>query len=329
MSDSPHVAVIIPCYGVAAEIVEVVRSVPAIVDTIIAVDDASSDGTGAVLRGIDDPRLVVLTHDRNRGVGGAMISGYHEALERNADICVKIDGDGQMPIAHLGRLLAPILEGRADFTKGNRFHHTGALRSMPSVRLIGNGGLSFLNKLVSGYWSVFDPTNGYTAIRSDVLRQIGLRHVSRGYFFETSMLAELNIVGATVRDVAIPARYGDERSGLRAGRVLVSFPFLMVRTLCRRFFWRYMIRDFNVLTLCVLSGVPLLSFGVIFGAYRWWLSYTTGVPATAGTTLVAALPVILGYLSLLVAAVIDMLSEPGRPAGGPDVDIAGNIDVDG
>ncbi len=291
------------------------RSVPSSVSTIIAVDDASPDETGAILRGIHDPRLVVLVHEKNQGVGGAMITGYREALERGADVCVKVDGDGQMPLEHLPRLLEPLLEGNADFTKGNRFHHVGALRSMPSLRLIGNGGLSFLTKLVSGYWSIFDPTNGYTAIRAGVLRQVSLKHVARRYFFETSMLAELNIVGATVRDVAIPARYGNEPSSLRIGHVLRSFPFLMIRSLCRRFFWRYMIRDFNVLTLCVLTGLPLLLFGVVFGLYHWWRSVVTGTPATAGTTLLAALPVILGYLSLLIAAVIDMISEPGQSRG--------------
>lgn len=311
MTKELHVAVVIPCYKVAEMIEAVVREVPPSVRTIIAVDDASPDDTGSVLSRLVDPRLVVLTHKANRGVGGAVISGYREALDRGADICVKVDGDGQMRLDHLDRLLEPLISGQADFSKGNRFHHVEALRAMPKVRLVGNGGLSFLTKLVSGYWSVFDPTNGYTAIRADTLRQVGLQHVARRYFFETSMLAELNIIGARVCDVPIPARYGDEQSSLRVGQVLVSFPPLMVKSLSRRFFWRYMIRDFNVLTLCVLTGLPLLLFGLVFGAYHWWRSVATGMPATAGTTLLAALPVILGYLSLLVAAVIDMISEPG------------------
>lgn len=311
-----EVAVVVPCYNEAARVAEVIRSVPAGVALIVAVDDASSDGTIRVLEALRDPRVEIIRHDRNRGIGGAMRSGYQRALERGASVIVKMDGDGQMDPRHLPALVAPLLRGQADYTKGNRFNRLRALESMPRARLLGNGMLSFLTKLVSGYWSIFDPTNGYTAIRADVLRGLELRRVAESYFFETSMLIELNIRGAVVRDVDMDARYGDEVSKLSITKVAVQFPPLLLRGLARRFFWRYMVRDFNALTLCALTAVPALLFGVVFGGYHWWRSVATGVPATAGTTILAALPIILGFQSLMTALVLDVIYQPSRPLAG-------------
>lgn len=310
---NPHVAVIIPCFNVERQVERVVASVPQTVRTLVVVDDCSTDATAAALARLSDPRVVRVAHSANQGVGGAMVSGYRAALERGAQICVKMDGDGQMAPEYLPQLLEPLLRGEADYSKGNRFRDLDALVQMPRLRLIGNGVLSFLTKLVSGYWSIFDPTNGYTAIHADVLQRLDLDRLDRRYFFETSMLIELNIQGAVVRDVEIPARYADEVSSLRVWSEVLRFPPRLLRGFARRFFWRYMIRDFNVLTLCVLAAVPLLLFGLVFGGYRWWLSSTTGVPATAGTTILAALPVILGFQCLLSAVMLDMLYQPARP----------------
>ncbi len=308
-----HIAVIIPCYNVARHLEQVVASVPESVRTIVVVDDSSTDSTAAVIAALADPRVVRVKHTANQGVGGAMLTGYQAALERGAEICVKMDGDGQMAAEYLPHLVAPLLKRVADYSKGNRFRDLEALGRMPRTRLVGNGLLSFLTKLVSGYWSILDPTNGYTAIHAPVLRQLNLARVDRRYFFETSMLVELNIQGAVVRDVEIPARYGDEVSSLNVWSALLKFPPLLVHGFTRRFFWRYIIRDFNVLTLCVLAALPLLLFGVGFGGYHWWLSHTTGIPATAGTTILAALPIILGFQCLLTAVVLDMVYQPQRP----------------
>ncbi len=308
-----HIAVVIPCFNVERHIAEVVAGIPSMVRTIVLVDDGSRDGSRGALDRIDDPRVVSVFHERNRGVGAAALTGYEAAMARGADICVKMDGDGQMAGSDLPLLVAPLLDGRADYAKGNRFWDFGALRTMPRVRLIGNGILSFLTKLVSGYWSLLDPTNGFTAIRSAVLRQLEVQRVQRRYFFETSMLIELNILGAVVCDVPLPARYADEGSSLSIVRTLLQFPALQVRGLLRRFIWRYVLRDFNVLTLCVLVGVPAVTFGVVFGGIRWWHSSTTATAATAGTVFVAALPIIIGVQCLLVALVLDMLYEPKHP----------------
>lgn len=316
MSEPLDVAVVVPCYDEGPRVKSVLDAMPELVDVIVAVDDASSDDTSEVLSAHPDPRLVVIRHDENRGVGGAVVTGYRKALQLGADVCVKVDGDGQMDPADVGRFVAPLASGRAEYVKGNRFLHTRDLGLMPTVRMLGNGVLSFLTKLVSGYWSVFDPTNGYTAIRTNVLERMDLSRLPEGWFFETGMLVELSLLDARVVDVEIPARYAGEKSSLRILPVLVRFPPLLLRGLARRFFWRYMIRDFNAVTVCVLAGVPALSFGVLFGGYHWWRSLATGVPATAGTTLLAALPVLLGFQCLLTALVLDILQEPAGPPEG-------------
>lgn len=257
-----------------------------------------------------DPLLV--RHTVNRGVGGAMKTGYVEAMRRGAEVCVKMDGDGQMSATDLDDLVAPLLDGSADYAKGNRFVDLTALQRMPTARLIGNALLSFASKLACGYWNMLDVSNGFTAIRTTVLRRLDLARVSERYFFETSLLIELNILRAIAVDVEMPARYGDEESSLRISRVLATFPALLVRGLARRFYWRYLIEEFNVVSVCVLVGTPLFVFGVGFGVLRWVETVSSGVAATAGTVFVAALPIILGFQLLLAAVLLDVVASPTK-----------------
>jgi dolichol-phosphate mannosyltransferase len=306
------VAIIIPCFRVEAHIAAVIRSIPAHFATIVCVDDASPDETARIIQELGDSRVALVRHAANRGVGGAMKTGYAEAMRRGADVCVKMDGDGQMSAEDIDDLVAPLLEGWADYAKGNRFVDLKALQRMPTTRLIGNALLSFASKLASGYWNMLDVSNGFTAIRSSLLRRMDLNRVSERYFFETSMLIELNILRAATVDVEMPARYGDEISSLRVSRVIATFPGLLIRGLARRFFWRYLIEEFSVVSVCALIGVPMFLFGVIFGASRWLGVVQSGIPATAGTVFVAALPIILGFQLLLAAVMLDVLSSPTR-----------------
>lgn len=312
---APRVAVVIPCYRVAAQLANVVRSVPAWCDPIICVDDASPDDIAGVIAALGDPRVVYVRHERNRGVGAAVKTGWGEALTRGAELLVKLDGDGQMDGADIEALVAPIVGGGADFAKGNRFVHHAALRAMPAVRLVGNAALSFGVKAVSGYWNVLDPTNGFVAIRADVLRRLDMSALADRYFFETSLLVELNIERARVVDVALPARYGDGPSSLGVRHSLLTFPWRLARAMGRRFFWRYLIQDFGVVSVGTLLGIPLVLSGAVFGAVHWVRSVSTGVPATAGTVFVAALPIILGVQLLLVALVLDVLASPTAKLG--------------
>jgi len=305
-----RVAVVIPCYRVARHIEAVLGTLPPQVDHILVVDDACPEGSGDIAARVADPRVTVLRHPVNRGVGAAVVTGYRRAIELGCDVVVKIDGDGQMDPAHLPRLIAPLAEGRADYAKGNRFRHFHALKTMPAVRLIGNSALSFLVKAASGQWGVMDPTNGYTAIHRRALDEIDLDRLAERYFFESDVLIQLGIAGMAVADVAMPARYGDETSSLRISRALLDFPPLLLKGFLKRLLIRYFVADFNLGSLYLVIGLPLLLVGIGLGAVEWTLSMESGVARTAGTVMLAAMPTIIGFQLLLQAIAVDVQSAP-------------------
>jgi len=306
------IAVVIPAYCAADTIQHVLAEIPGWIDAIYIVDDGSIDGTGAAALAVDNHRIHVLRHERNRGVGAAMATGYRAAFADGADICVKIDADGQMDPAYLPQLVEPLAAGRADYAKGNRFHDAEALGRMPLARRIGNAGLSFLIKAASGQYHIFDPTNGYTAIHRAALGALDLARLHPRYFFESSMLIRLKEIGALIEDVPMPARYNNERSHLSVGRALMEFPWLMFRSGLKRILWQYFVADFNAVSLFLLTGLPLISFGLGFGVYHWILSSLTHTPATTGTVMLAVLPLILGFQLILQAIVLDVASAPRR-----------------
>ena len=308
-----RVAVIIPAYMAAETIEKVIRGIPAWVDAIYAIDDASPDETAPRVRAVTDPRVRLLTHETNLGVGGAMVTGYRHALLQGIDICVKMDADDQMDPAYLPDLIQPVVSGRADYAKGNRFRDTDALRQMPLLRRIGNAGLSFLIKAASGQWHVFDPTNGYTAIHRNALATLDLRKLHPRYFFESSMLILLGQIAAVVEDVPMAARYGMERSDLSIARTLLEFPWQCLRYGLRRVLWRYFVVDFSAVSLFLVSGIPLVAFGVAFGLYHWIENYRKNVLTPTGTVMLAVLPLILGFQLLLQALVLDVQQRPQRP----------------
>ena len=227
----PRIAVVIPCFRVAAHVGDVVRSIPRRYAPVICVDDASPDDIRGAVEALHDPRVVYLRHARNRGVGGAVMTGWNEALARGADIVVKMDGDGQMRGEQLDALVAPLLDGSVDVAKGNRFVDHVALEAMPRGRLVGNALLSFAVKLVSGYWNVLDPTNGFVAVRAGLLHRLDRSWLAERYYFETSLLVALNVAHARVADVALPARYVDAASSLRIRDIAATFPWLLARSL--------------------------------------------------------------------------------------------------
>jgi len=315
---SERIAVVIPCYRVERHIAHVIEGIPAFISLIVAVDDACPNRSAAVIQNLRDPRVVLVEHAKNQGVGGAMISGYQECLRRGADIIIKMDGDGQMNPAHLPDLIGPLVAGNADYTKGNRWHDSANLTKMPRVRRIGNLGLSFLTKLASGQWNIFDPCNGYTAIHAHALRQLSLEHVARDYFFEISVLVELGISGAVVRDVPMAAIYGEETSSLRIGRILRSFPRRLMASFVRRVWGRHFIREFGPVGLFLASGSVLFGLGGLFGAWAWIESLLSDVPATSGTVMLSALPLLAGFQLLLQALVMDISAQPQHRRAGAD-----------
>jgi glycosyltransferase involved in cell wall biosynthesis len=309
------IAAVIPAYRVEREIEGVLQGLPSYLKHIIVVDDASPDKTPDLVAALAkrDHRLILLRHAQNQGVGGAMVTGFRKALELGAQIIVKIDGDGQMDIDNLPDLLRPLIEGRADYTKGNRFRDFSALRQMPWIRRVGNMGLGFLAKAATGYWNLFDPSNGFIAIRGETLAQLPLDQIDPTYYFETSMLANLYLLGAVVQDVPMPAHYQGEGSSLLVHRVLLEFPFKLLATLIRRAVLKNFVYDFSMVSIYLLTGLPLLLFGLIFGSYKWIQYASLGIPAPTGTVILPTLSVLLGIQLLLSATEIDLRSVPQKP----------------
>jgi glycosyltransferase involved in cell wall biosynthesis len=310
-----HVAAVVPAYNVSAEIGEVLRQMPALFKTIVVVDDASRDGTAAIVERYAqiDPRIIFIRHEENRGVGGTMVTGFRKALEAGADILVKVDGDGQMPLWLVPQLVQPLVDGTADYTKGNRFRDFQTIRTMPMVRRIGNVGLSFLAKTATGYWHCFDPTNGFIAIRADVLSQIPLKKVDPTYFFETSMLSHLYVLGAVVKEVPMLARYAGESSSLSIGRALLQFPGRLLWSLLRRLALKNFVYDFNLESFHLACGLPLLAAGVLYGGYEWWWHASRLVAAPTGTIVLSALLITLGAQLLISAVNLDLQAIPREP----------------
>ena len=307
-------AVVIPSYRVKAHILDVIARIGPEVAMIFVVDDACPDGSGAFVgEQCRDPRVRVLRHEVNLGVGGAMMTGYRAALGAGADIIVKVDGDGQMDPALIPHIARPVLARQADYAKGNRFHSLWNVRRMPRVRLYGNAALSFMTKLSSGYWGIFDPTNGFTAIHAAALERIEFANVSERYFFETDMLINLGNAHAVVADVPMEAVYADEVSNLRIRNELWPFLRTHLREVVKRIFYTYFLRDFSPATLQLLIGAIFLLFGTIYGAAEWYRSVSTGEIASTGTVMIAVLPIILGVQLLLNFLAFDMANEPKVP----------------
>jgi glycosyltransferase involved in cell wall biosynthesis len=312
-------------------VADVVRSIGPEVDHIVVVDDSCPEGSGSfVANQVPDHRVTVVFHEENQGVGGAVVSGYRKALELGADIVVKVDGDGQMDPALIPRLIRLIELGEADYVKGNRFYVRKGVEQMPAVRLVGNAILSFLTKLSSGYWSVFDPTNGFTAIHAEALRLLDLDLLSKRYFFESDMLIQLGDLRASVRDMQMSAVYANEVSGLKVRAVMFEFAWRHTRAAIRRIVYWYFVRDFSLGSVNLLLGLVLLAFGIGFGAHAWWESIRTGEAATAGTVMLATLPILVGIQMVLSFLALDIANEPKAPlqrfaagsAGPSDLDVA-------
>ena len=312
----PVVAGVIRAYRVSQHIVEVLEGIGPEVAHVIVVDDACPDGSGDVVEGWAkgrDARIRLVRNKANEGVGGAMIAGYREALKTDAEIIVKVDGDGQMDTSRIKNLIAPIVRGQADYAKGNRFDSLEDLEQMPKIRIFGNAVLSLMSKFSTGYWQITDPTNGFTAIHRRVLERVRLEKLRRGFFFESDMLFRLAIIRAVVVDVPMAAQYGVEKSNLNIRRVIFEFPYRHTVNALKRTFYNYYLREWNVASFELPLGFALLIFGTSFGISSWAQASAAGVVATTGQVMLSAVPVILGAQLLLAFLSYDVSSEPRRP----------------
>ena len=314
MKKNMTIAAILPCYKTKDQVLEVIKKIGPEVSHIVIVDDACPNHTGQhVSSECKDPRVKVLYHSENQGVGGAVITGYREALALGADIVVKIDSDGQMDPALVPLLITPIVQGSADYTKGNRFYNIEDSRTMPRLRWVGNALLSFMTKLSSGYWNIFDPTNGFTAVHRQALLALPLDKISKCYFFETDMLFRLYIARAVVVDIPIQAVYGDEESNLRISQILFKFLRSHVKLFSKRIAYMYFLRDFSIASISLVFGLISLVFGISFGLLHWSNSIVTSEVASSGTVMVSALPIIVGVQMLFTFLSHDFQMVPSMP----------------
>ena len=302
------VGIVVPAYNEERLIGKVLGTVPAFVDHIVVVDDASPDRTGEVVREFQkaDPRIVYLRLKENEGVGGAIVAGYKWAREHEAEITVVMAGDAQMDPGDLPRLLDPVAKGETDYTKGNRLFTGKAWKIIPKTRYFGNAILSFLTKIASGYWHVADSQSGYAAITLEALRTLDLDRIYKRYGMPNDLLVRLNVFRFRVRDVPINPVYGvGEQSHMKIYRVIFTLSFLLVKLFAWRLKEKYVIRDFHPLVLFYLLGFLLTPVGVAFGVYLLFYRIFAGTVA-ATSALLAAFFAISGLQALFFAMWFDM-----------------------
>jgi glycosyltransferase involved in cell wall biosynthesis len=263
------IAVVVPAYNEELLIADSLSSIPSFVDRIYAVNDASKDKTQEIIDNISqkDPRVVPIRHEKNQGVGAAITSGYKQALTDGMSITVVMAGDNQMDPVLMPAFIDPIIENKADYTKGNRLLSPGYRRGMSSWRFFGNTILTFMTKFSSGYWKLMDPQNGYTAISQKALERLNLDRIYPRYGYCNDLLVKLNVFGFRVMDVEMPARYGRETSKIRYGSYIGKVSWLLFRDFFYRLRMKYLILSFHPLAIFYLFGFGLTLAGLGAGLY--------------------------------------------------------------
>ena len=313
MYNGARIAAVVPAYKEERMIGQVIATMPDYVDHIVIVDDCSPDNTSAAVRAISDSRVELIRHDVNQGVGGAIITGHRKAMELGADVNVVMAGDAQMDPAYLPDLLEKVVDDGYGFAKANRFFSAGSFSGMPKYRIFGNILLSFMTKLASGYWHLFDPQNGYTAVRTEILQRLPLDSISKRYSFENDMLLNLNILQVPAIDVPIPAVYGDEVSSIRLSKVVPELLHMLGTGFWKRIWYRYVLWSFSPVALMLFLGMALFGVGTVISIWVCFQILSSTV-ATAATVMLAALPLMLGTQLLISALQLDIQASPSAPS---------------
>lgn len=300
---------VIPAYNEEKLIAQTIEGIPAFVDRIYVVDDCSQDLTIEIVNRFvekDPKRLVLLQHKKNKGVGGAIVTGYKKARDEEIDVAVVMAGDAQMDPADLDRIVAPVIEGETDYVKGNRLFRGESWDMIPHYRYLGNSTLSLLTKIASGYWHIADSQTGYTAISLTALRTLNLDAIYERYGMPNDILIKLNICNFAVRDVSIRPVYNiGEKSGIRLLSVIPKISWLLLKGFLRRMVEKYIIRDFHPLIFFYLLGIFLTPSGTLLGLYLVMLRLG-GSAVTATSALFSAFLIISGLQSLFFAMWFDM-----------------------
>ncbi|MGB6268345.1 MAG: glycosyltransferase family 2 protein [Olleya sp.] len=309
MLNQNKIAVVIPYYNASKHIASVLYKLPEFIDVVYIVDDCGKEALPEDIL-IDNPKVVFLKNEKNLGVGGATKTGFKQAITDKIDIVVKVDADDQMDTSYIEALIHPLTDNNAEYSKGNRFRDFKALKKMPVVRKIGNLGLSFLTKAATGYWNNFDPTNGFFAVKTSTLKQLDFENVANRYYFETSLIAELYFQDVRIKDVPMPAIYGDEKSSMSVWKMPFVFLPKLFKTFVKRIVKSYFVYDFNMSSIYLLFGIPLFLFGFIYGLYTWWFYSSKDIFAPTGTIMLVTLTIIIGFQLLLQAVHYDITKAP-------------------
>lgn len=313
MYRSKKIGVSIPCLNEEGFIGKTIDGLPDFMDKIYVVDDGSTDGTAAIVKKYakKDKRVILLKNEKNMGNGYSVVRGFKQAIEDKCDIVCIVAGDNQCRLEYLPALIDPVVDDLCDYAKANRFVDLKELQQMPKFRKAGNIFMSFINKFATGYYSVFDPLNSYSATRASTLKAMDLDAISHRYDFENSFMLHFYLVNARVRDIAVPARYEGEQSDIK----IVSYVLRTTRTLVKSFFlrmyYKYILFSFHPVALFLITGSTLFLFGLVYGAYIIFNSlHAASVPASTATVMIAVVPFILGFQLLLQAIVLDIQNEP-------------------
>jgi dolichol-phosphate mannosyltransferase len=307
-----RIAVIIPYYNAANHIISVVNKLPDFIDEVIIVDDKGKQALPIEnLKNLHNGATInVVENEVNLGVGGATKNGFLTAIDNKHDIVIKVDADDQMDTIYIEEMINYLVDDAAEMVKGNRFVNIKALMQMSLVRRIGNLGLSFLTKAATGYWNNFDPTNGFLAIKTSSLKKINFDNLSDRYFFETSLMAELYFVNVRIKDISMPAIYGEEKSSMNVWKMPIIFSQKLTSLFFKRIIKQYFLFDFNICSLYLFVGMPMFLFGVIYGIYNWIYYSSQHVFTPTGTIMLVSISIILGFQLLLQAVQYDIFNAP-------------------
>lgn len=304
---------LIPAYRAASTIVNVIKGALEYVDRVVVIDDACPQKSGDIVSAAfaADSRVIVLWRPTNGGVGSAIKTGLAKCLEINPDVIVKLDADGQMDPSFIPSICTMFDHNpNLGLVKGNRFVNDSVLSEMPKVRLFGNAALSLFAKFASGYWNLLDPTNGYIAFNGKLLPMLGWQRFANTYFFEISVLGELGLRQVPIGEVEMTSIYGEEQSSLSIRRVLWEFPPKLLRLFLRRITLQYFLFDVNLGSLYIFFGILMTIAGFAFGSLEWAETIVTHHARTAGTVMLAVLPILIGFQLLSNALMYDVQFAP-------------------
>jgi glycosyltransferase involved in cell wall biosynthesis len=306
------IGVVVPCYNEEKLIRKTVDSMPSIVDTIIVINDGSTDSTLDVLNAIAEvhPRVVVLDNGCNRGIGRTLVNGFQYALEHtDADLIGVMAGDAQCDPEFIQPMVQELIDEKLDYVKANRFFHRDALRAMPRHRQIGNVFITLLTKFSTGYYSISDTQNGFGFFTRRILEKMEFAYIGERYDYENSVLIALSISGATIKDYPVPAIYGDEVSTIKFLPTSVRALQAVWVGFWRRIYYKYVLYSFHPVALFLFSGLALLLIGAVAGGIVAYNRLATGVSPSTGTVMLVVLPLIVSFQLLVTSILMDMNNE--------------------